>query len=236
VAWIRLEEGFNEHPKILQAGPLAVHLWLSSIAYSNRNLTDGHFPAQLARSGAWALDPIQPERLIQALLKTGLWEEAEGGYVIHNYHKYQPSKEQVLADRAAAKARMQQIRFGRTGRERGKNLIDPVPVPVPVPVSVTDTEPEKKKRKTGRAPFQPPSLAQVEAYCLERGNSVDPNLWLDHYASKGWIVGKSPMRDWQAAVRTWERNGIQPRASPDAPSRARQVIEYGQRMKAEEGR
>jgi hypothetical protein len=52
----------------------------------------------------------------------------------------------------------------------------------------------------------PPSLGEVRDYCLERKNGIDPEKWYDHYASNGWKVGKNPMKDWQAAVRTWERS------------------------------
>ena len=54
--------------------------------------------------------------------------------------------------------------------------------------------------------FVPPTLADVAAYCRSRGNAVDPQRWLDHYSSNGWKVGRNPMKDWQAAVRTWEKN------------------------------
>ncbi len=50
-----------------------------------------------------------------------------------------------------------------------------------------------------------PSLEDVRAYCLERNNNVDPEAFVDFYTSKGWKVGSQPMKDWQAAVRQWER-------------------------------
>lgn len=50
-----------------------------------------------------------------------------------------------------------------------------------------------------------PTIEEVIAYCEERQNSVDPVKWHDHYTSNGWKVGKNPMKDWKAAVRTWER-------------------------------
>jgi hypothetical protein len=53
-----------------------------------------------------------------------------------------------------------------------------------------------------------PTIEEVRAYCLERGKGVDPEAWFDHYTANGWKVGKNPMKDWRAAVRTWERNGI----------------------------
>ena len=63
--------------------------------------------------------------------------------------------------------------------------------------------PNGKSKKAGA--FTPPSVAQVAAYCQERGNKVDPSRFVDFYASKGWMVGKNRMKDWKAAVRTWER-------------------------------
>lgn len=53
--------------------------------------------------------------------------------------------------------------------------------------------------------FHAPTREEVAAYCLERGNKVDPERWFDYYSSNGWRVGKNPMKDWKAAVRTWER-------------------------------
>lgn len=52
-----------------------------------------------------------------------------------------------------------------------------------------------------------PTLAEVTDYCKERRNTVNPEAWFDHYTSNGWRVGKNPMKDWRAAVRTWERSG-----------------------------
>lgn len=53
--------------------------------------------------------------------------------------------------------------------------------------------------------FSPPTIEQVTSYCQDRRNRVDPQSFVDFYISKGWRVGREPMRDWQAAVRTWER-------------------------------
>ena len=54
-----------------------------------------------------------------------------------------------------------------------------------------------------------PTLEEVKEYCSERGNKVDPERWFDYYTSNGWKVGKNPMKDWKAAVRTWERGEVQ---------------------------
>ncbi len=62
--------------------------------------------------------------------------------------------------------------------------------------------------------FIPPTIDEVRDYCFERGNSVDPERFVDYYSSNGWMVGKNKMKDWKAAVRTWERTAkAQVRAS-----------------------
>ena len=64
-----------------------------------------------------------------------------------------------------------------------------------------DKEKEKYKRQ-----FAKPTLEEVQAYCAERGKGVDAQKWYNYYSANGWKVGKNPMKDWKAAVRTWERS------------------------------
>jgi hypothetical protein len=61
--------------------------------------------------------------------------------------------------------------------------------------------------------FSPPTLEEVKAYCAERKNNVDAQRFVDYYSSNGWMVGKNKMKDWRAAVRTWERNSTSPSKS-----------------------
>ena len=72
-----------------------------------------------------------------------------------------------------------------------------------------DKEKELKKdkennNKTKR--FKKPSVEDIEAYCNERNNNINPNAFYDYYESKDWMIGKNRMKDWKAAIRTWERN------------------------------
>lgn len=53
--------------------------------------------------------------------------------------------------------------------------------------------------------FTPPTQEEVSAYCRERGNKVDAQRFVDFYAAKGWKVGNQAMKDWKAAIRTWEQ-------------------------------
>ena len=54
--------------------------------------------------------------------------------------------------------------------------------------------------------FKKPTLEEVAAYCRERKNNVNPQRFIDFYTSKGWKVGREPMKDWKACVRTWEQD------------------------------
>ena len=73
-----------------------------------------------------------------------------------------------------------------------------------------------KKGGAGGKIFRPPEIDEVKSYCQERKNRIDPQAFLDHYQSNGWKVGKNPMKDWRAAVRTWERNASQFQSMPAA--------------------
>jgi len=68
-----------------------------------------------------------------------------------------------------------------------------------------DIDIDNKESSNKPKRFVPPSLEEVQAYCKERNNNVDPEQFINFYEAKGWMVGKNKMKDWKAAVRTWER-------------------------------
>lgn len=65
--------------------------------------------------------------------------------------------------------------------------------------------PPTPPRAARQRPFSRPSVEEVDTYCRQRGNGLDARQFVDFYSAKGWKVGNTPMKDWQAAVRTWER-------------------------------
>lgn len=71
-----------------------------------------------------------------------------------------------------------------------------------------------KEKKPQQTRFVKPTLEEVGAYCKERNNSVDIQRWFDYYESNGWKVGKNPMKDWKASIRTWERGNNEKNAKP----------------------
>ena len=74
--------------------------------------------------------------------------------------------------------------------------------------------------------FKKPTLEEVKAYCLERKNNVDAERWLNYYTSNGWKVGKNPMKDWKAAVRTWE--------SKEKPKKTQETVFIDENMRIDE--
>lgn len=75
----------------------------------------------------------------------------------------------------------------------------------------TSNEVTKKVASTQVRRFKKPTVEEVRAYCEERGNYVDAQQFVNFYESKGWLIGKTPMKDWKAAVRTWEaKDGRKP--------------------------
>ena len=80
-----------------------------------------------------------------------------------------------------------------TEKEKEKEIKKELPTVVP------------KKKVAERQ--RPPTVAEVHAYCAERGNTVDPEAFVDYYTARGWVLtNKQTMKDWKAAVRTWEKN------------------------------
>ncbi len=68
---------------------------------------------------------------------------------------------------------------------------------------------DKDKELKPQKRFKKPTLEEVKAYCQERKNKVDPERFVDYYTAKGWKIGKQSMKDWKAAVRTWEKNNFE---------------------------
>lgn len=107
--WFRLEDSFHSHPKVVEAGNAATGLWVRCGTYSASYLTDGYVPGDLARTVGRAGE-------IDKLLAARLWIVKEDGFVMPDYLDYNPSREQVLAERAAARDRQSRHRSKQNGR------------------------------------------------------------------------------------------------------------------------
>lgn len=89
--------------------------------------------------------------------------------------------------------------------ELGTENKEKTPNGVKKKVAAATAAPVAPQQESKAKRFTRPSVEEVRAYCEERGNGVSAEAFVDFYESKGWKVGNSPMKDWRAAVRTWEK-------------------------------
>lgn len=152
---------------------------------------------------------------------------------ITKWHEYQESEQQIE----------QQLNNERTTTEQrvntnknDKNVINII---------------NNKKENIKRKKFEKPTLEEVSQYCKERKNNINPSSFINYYESNGWMVGKNPMKDWKACVRSWETKNynkqsnnklnvklpewfgkeIKMEEDKDAEEFERRVIEYHQQHK-----
>lgn len=130
------------------------------------------------------------------------------------------TEKRSLAGKAGAKAKYSKRKQDVANDSKDKQTIandskgkqyEPVPEPVPVPEPIPEPDTESALRskeckgKTRRSAFTPPTVDEVQEYCLQRGNAVDAERFVDHYTANGWMRGKTKIKDWKACVRTWEK-------------------------------
>ena len=151
--WVKLDDLFSDHPKVMEAGPLAAWLHVCAMCYCGRYLTDGFIPTGQVRKLA---DVDNAQELASKLVDVGLWENAEGGYQIHDWLEYNPSREQVLREREAAKERMSKLRSGEVRPNNQRSSSSPSPSPSPSPKPETHTRPNSQEETSSpKAPMTP---------------------------------------------------------------------------------
>lgn len=106
MTWIKIDDQFVDHPKILGLKDEAFRAYISGLCYSSRYLTDGFLPDA-------ALKTICNARSKTTLIEAGLWHHAKGGIMIHDYLDYNPTKAATEIKRAEAANRMKRLRGGK---------------------------------------------------------------------------------------------------------------------------
>jgi hypothetical protein len=153
-----------------------------------------------------------PAKLWDALRKTGWIDTVGRRLLVHDWVDYAGPYLRKKYGGAGDHDRLARI-WALYGREYGKKAGPEIETGSGLNKVSNESLPnltkpnQRTERKAQSRAFQPPSIEEVRAYCLERRNGVEPQRFLDFYASKGWVVGKAPMRDWKAAIRTWEGRG-----------------------------
>lgn len=112
MTWVKLTDVFPEDPRVSELSHRAFRLHVTALCYCSRNLTDGHVTGNALRAIAGSAGVARST--VADLLSAGLWaQNGDGGYLIPKFLDYNPSAEQVRADREQARLRMQNLRKGR---------------------------------------------------------------------------------------------------------------------------
>lgn len=141
MAWAKLDDQFFYNKKIAQVDGPAKLLYIAGLVYVANQLSDGFIPAKAVKFIASTADVANCQDFARQLVDVCLWDIVEGGYIIHDYLAWNPSKEQVLHNRevrAEAGARGGQAKAANSKQNPSKllskSLAKVYPVPVPVPV------------------------------------------------------------------------------------------------------
>jgi hypothetical protein len=151
MAWVRIDDRMPEHPKVAAAGPLALAMQIAGLCYCNRELTDGFIPRAKARTlldweivradgtcysigiaQGMAGDDVSSDWVIDLLVETGMWEEVPGGYLIHDYSDYQPTRAQVKSTQTS---KSKAGKEGARSRWHGKTKAEPIAEAMAEPVA-----------------------------------------------------------------------------------------------------
>lgn len=111
--WVKIDNQFPDHHKVLEAGALAAWLHVCALCYCSRTLSDGVVPKRIVPRLA---EVPKPMKLAETLVAVGLWKEQGNAFVIHDYLSYQRSREQINDERRTSRERQKLSRRDKTQR------------------------------------------------------------------------------------------------------------------------
>ncbi len=208
MAWVKIDDHFDEHPKLAAVGPIGWGVWLAGLAYCNRNLTDGFIPHAIAEGigGKWRVrvpqedgreqvwrvsrssgmhgEDLDSEWVAALLVRERLWEEVPGGYVVHDYTDYQPTREESQAlsmKRAEAGAKGAQAKSKQVAKQSAGKLLSKTlakvcsgPVPDPDPECRTPETSETQSPTSSSSGDDPADAGAAEAAATREPEPAPP--------------------------------------------------------------
>lgn len=213
--WFKVDDSFPQHKKVLaiprRDRTAAIGLWTLAGGWCASQLTDGHLGAHLISEFA------SSKKYAEILCEVGLWERTDSGYVFHNWSRWQPTREQVEADRAAARERMKKARSRRSSPEQPPNNGVSSPAvavtpsrPDPTSSSYGTTEDPRKRGARIPDPFVIDDA--MKGWCREKGYDpayvlAETEKFVNYWQAKS---GKDATKlDWPATWRNWLIKGAE---------------------------
>ena len=170
--------------------------WIEKNKANGKNFFDGHYWTYNSRKAFTELFPYATARQIETALKKLI---DDGVIITGNYNNSAYDRTLWYAITKKGSSILQKCEMENTKNVNGKDEnVAPIPN-INTNINTNMRQPPLKR-------FTAPSLEEVKEYCAERKNGVDAERFVNYYTANGWKVGKNPMKDWKAAVRTWERN------------------------------
>ncbi len=216
VKWIKITTDIFDDEKILmiEAMPSAdsiIVIWFKLLAFAGKQNNDGVFMMsnRVAYTDEMLAAIFRREvnviRLaLNAFTQLGMIEIIDNVVTIPNWNKHQSLD--------SYEKKKERDRLYQAERRAKQRLLVEKSSDTSPDIAISDKEididkdiEEENIIRAKTTKFIPPSVEEVADYCFERGNTVNPETFVDFYSAKGWMLGKNKMKDWKAAVRTWER-------------------------------
>ena len=212
MTWFKVDDAFAFHPKAIAAGNSALGLWVRAGAWCSANLTDGALPRHMI--GTLGAQKRNADRLVAV----GLWRETPEGYQFTDWDQWQPSKEQVKAEREATKARQ------KAWRERKRNAVTNDVTNGVTNAAPTRPDPTRTSSNEEVVPAAKP--LRVVASDMNAGQIV--GLWIESLNRRppGSVVGqvskqvkqlldeKFTSQEILDGLKVWQAKGLHPSTLP----------------------
>lgn len=210
--WAKISDDFFRHPRTVAAGRDARDLFLVSLAHCNEHLTDGFVASGYLRRLAADAEIDNAQESAQRLVDVGYWEECDGGWMVHDFLDYNPSRAEVLAEREKAAVRKERWKNGarngvRNAVPNGEGTPSPVPVPEGYGNSLSAREADAPVEAAEPEPVgeAPPVQRKVRDLYIAFRSKRHPNLVPEEFAPAELRRALSALHDMEKAGATTEQ-------------------------------
>ena len=215
--WLKLHKDFFQRKEIKRLRKIAggdtytiiyLKMLLRSIMSDGKLYFDGledDFSSELALDLDESEENVQIT--VQYLLKSGLLEMCSDEEYYLPDAKNNTGTETAVASRVRKHREKQKALQCNTDVTQVKQLCNgEKEIELEKEIKIEKEIDSSASTTTKRKCFEKPTISDIKQYCMERNNNVNAEHFFDYYESNGWKVGKNSMKNWQAAVRTWEKN------------------------------